>query len=102
MASEPLPQDMRDLLIRLDQTVKDGFAEIRRANSDLRNDHRELTTRVDALEHWKIGIEGQIKGATKISTVLKSALAVAALLLTVLGYQVFLKPVHPVVETATN
>ncbi|RYE92856.1 MAG: hypothetical protein EOO77_46220, partial [Oxalobacteraceae bacterium] len=94
--ADPLPQDMRDLLIRLDQRVQDGFADVRikldamdkRADSIeqrvvtlerdtanrpfLINQHNQMLGDVDSLKTWRTTSTAQIVGASKMASWVKA------------------------------
>ncbi len=84
--------EMRDLLIRLDQRVDDGFRNLldRHDATDRRQDGHE--TRIRALEEWRIAIKGGVQGAGiswKIGSALVGALIGA---LSVIGFQLAVVP----------
>lgn len=112
MPSDPLPQDMRDLLIRLDQRVQDGFADVRikldamdkRADSIeqrvmkleqdtanrpfLINQHNQMINDVDSLKTWRTESTAQIAGATKMASWVKAGSLAIIAVLGYFGYQI--------------
>ncbi len=128
--TEPLPQDMRDLLIRLDQRVADGFADVRlkldamdkradsieqrvvaieRDNANrpfLINQHVEMLKDVDELKDWRTRSTTQIDSAVKTGKFIWTAVGVVGLMLGYVGYKVEVAPdpavlTHKSVETLT-
>ncbi|KQM20192.1 hypothetical protein ASE73_07675 [Sphingomonas sp. Leaf24] len=96
-----IPQDMRDLLIRLDQRVDDGFksmndkldAQSRRADS--------LESRVRDLEVWRSEMQGSAKGLSTGYKVLTAAAGALFGVLGMLGVQNVL-PHKPVAKVETT
>ena len=128
--TEPLPQDMRDLLIRLDQRVADGFDGVRQKLDamDKRADnienrvasvereiadrphliaqHQNLLVRVDDLEDSRTKQAAALDGATKVGKFLWTSMGAVALVLGYIGYKVEVAPdpavmTHKSVETLT-
>ena len=124
--SDPLPQDMRDLLIRLDQRVQDGFEsvgkkleqmDVRFNNLEQRvvtlerdtanrpfliGQHQTMLNEVAELNKWRTSSEGQIKGAAKMGGWMKAGVGVILAMVAYLGYQVEVAPQpqahHPTTE----
>lgn len=93
--SEPMiPQDMRDLLIRLDQRVNDGFAAMNRRLDSYDRRADKIDDRVSALEDAEIKRAGELAGAQKLGGYLKVAVSVLIAVVGYLGYQVELAPRH--------
>lgn len=108
---DPLPQDMRDLLVRLDQRVADGFTDMRakldlmdkRADSleqrvvtlerDTANrpflitQHNQMLNDVSTLKDWRLKTDAQIDGATKMAGWIKGAGVGLIAILGYFGYQ---------------
>lgn len=107
MAGTPpsIPQDMRDLLIRLDQRVDDGFKSMnekldamnRRADGlDQRTEGIE--TRVRTLETWRSEVQGGAKGiglGWKVGSAIFGAIAG---ILAWLGVQNVVAPTKPLAK----
>lgn len=117
---------MRDLLIRLDQRVADGFETISRDFSQVRDDvdrvkvrvsdierelgdrpllkeqFKEVVSRVDDLEEWK----SEARGALKLGGFLKVAIGIAIAALAYLGWRVELAPTQappsPIVQAVAK
>lgn len=107
-----LPQDMRDLLIRLDTKV-DGITNTlarmdRRADDHehristietelatrpiLIKQHEEMIDRVDDLETWRTKAEGQVEGASKMGRAIWAIGAALFLALGYIGYEINVDP----------
>lgn len=122
--ADPLPQDMRDLLVRLDQRVQDGFESVNKKleQMDVRfnnleqrvvtlerdtanrpfliGQHQTMLSDVNDLKNWRTSTEGQIAGAAKMGGWMKAGVAAILAVLAYLGYQVEVAPPphHPSVE----
>lgn len=79
-----IPQDMRDLLIRLDQRVDDGFKSMNEKLDAMNRRADSLENRVRDLEVWRSEIQGGAKGISfgwKVGSALAGALGGIAVLL---------------------
>jgi hypothetical protein len=68
-------QEMRDLLIRLDQRVGDGFAHLTAKLDAMELKHEGHEQRLRSLEHWRTEVRGGAKGigfGWKVVSVLSS------------------------------
>lgn len=84
--------ESRDLLIRLDQRVSDGFANINNRLDAYDRRADALDRRVDALEDAEIKRAGELAGAQKLGSYLKYAVTGLIAVVGYLGYQVELAP----------
>lgn len=87
-----IPQDMRDLLVRLDQRVTDGFAAINARLDSYDRRAENIDARVSALEAGEIKRAGELAGAQKLGGYLKIAVTALIAVVSYLGWQVELKP----------
>lgn len=94
MVDTGIPQDMRDLLIRLDQRVTDGFAAINARLDSYDRRAETLDNRVSALETAEVKRAGELAGAQKLGGYLKIAVSALIAVVGYLGYQVELAPRH--------
>lgn len=93
---------MRDILIRLDQRVDDGFRNINSKLDDMnrRADGHEI--RIRSLEDWRTEVRGGAKGIT-IGWKLGSALVGAfAGILGYMGFQLAVVPKKGTIKTETS
>ncbi|MCC4257018.1 MULTISPECIES: hypothetical protein [Sphingobium] len=102
MTTTKQDQEMRDLLIRLDQRVDDGFRSINSKLDDMnrRADGHEL--RIRSLEDWRTEVRGGAKGITlgwKVGSALVGALAG---ILGYMGVQLAVVKKAPVVKSETT
>lgn len=96
-----IPRDMRDLLIRLDQRVTDGFASVNQRLDSFDRRAETLDTRVTALETAEVKRAGELQGAQKLGGYLKVAVSVLIAVVGYLGYQVELAPRHDTITAKT-
>jgi len=96
MVDTVIPQDMRDLLIRLDQRVTDGFAAINARLDGYDRRAENIDVRVSALEAGEIKRAGELAGAQKLGGYLKVAVSALMAVVCYLGWQVELRPSHEV------
>lgn len=87
----PVDQEMRDLLIRLDQRVDDGFRNINQKLDDMNRRADGHETRIRTLEDWRSEMQGGAKGIG-LGWKVFSAIAGA---LSVLGLQAVILPKKP-------
>ncbi len=87
-----IPQDMRDLLIRLDQRVTDGFATINQRLDAFDRRAENLDARVQALEAAEVKRAGELAGAQRLGSYLKIAVTALVAVVGYLGYQIELAP----------
>lgn len=90
--ADQFPAEWRDLLVRLDQRVSDGFAHINNRLDAYDRRADALDRRVDALEDAEIKRSGEIAGAQKLGSYLKIAVTGLIGVVGYLGYQVELAP----------
>jgi hypothetical protein len=76
--SDPIDQEMRDLLIRLDQKVSDGFQSITQQIASIDSRVLRHDTRIDELERWKISSESSTKSYFTIGKIIWSIVAAIA------------------------
>lgn len=101
MVESSIPQDMRDLLVRLDQRVTDGFATINQRLDSYDRRADKIDDRVSALEDAEIKRAGELAGAQKLGGYLKVAVSVLIAVVGYLGYQVELAPRHDTITAKT-
>jgi len=131
MAYPPLPGndgfgiEMRDLLIRLDQKVEDGLADIKQDFTEIRREQDAIKTRVGTIESElgnrplliqqhtevmkdvselklaRLTSEARLDGAKTATRFLWSALALVVSVLGYVGYRVEIAP-QPVTATHTT
>ncbi|WP_293965979.1 hypothetical protein [Sphingomonas sp.] len=92
MADPAIPQDMRDLLIRLDQRVTDGFATINQRLDAFDRRAENLDARVTKLETAEVKRAGELAGAQRLGSYLKIAVTALVAVVGYLGYQIELAP----------
>jgi hypothetical protein len=100
MAGAPpsIPQDMRDLLIRLDQRVDDGFKSMNDKLDAMNRRADGLETRVRDLEVWRSEVQGGAKGiglGWKVGSVI---VGVVIGFLGMLGLQLAVAPSKPIAK----
>ncbi|WP_140419446.1 hypothetical protein [Sphingobium sp. Z007] len=97
-----MDQEMRDLLIRLDQRVDDGFKNINAKLDEMNRRADGHETRIRSLEDWRTEVRGNAKGITvgwKVGSILVGALAG---IVGYMGFQVALVPKKAEVKTETT
>jgi len=104
MAGAPpsIPQDMRDLLIRLDQRVDDGFKSMNDKLDAMNRRADGLETRVRDLEVWRSEVQGGAKGiglGWKVGSAIIGAVAGVLALLGIQTASDTSKPVAKQTET---
>jgi hypothetical protein len=82
-----IPQDMRDLLIRLDQRVDDGFKSMNEKLDAMNRRADSLEHRVRDLEVWRSEVQGGAKGIGLGYKVLTAATGALIGALALLGIQ---------------
>lgn len=90
--------EARDLLIRLDQRVGDGFAAINQRLDAYDRRAADLDRRVDALEDAEIKRAGELAGAQRLGSWLKVVVTALVGVVGYLGYQVEIAPQPSMVE----
>lgn len=90
--------EARDLLIRLDQRVSDGFAAINQRLDAYDRRAADLDRRVDALEDAEIKRAGELAGAQRLGSWLKVVVTALVGVVGYLGYQIELAPQPSMVE----
>lgn len=96
--TDPFPLEARDLLIRLDQRVGDGFAAINQRLDAYDRRAADLDRRVDALEDAEIKRAGELAGAQRLGSWLKVVVTALVGVVGYLGYQIELAPQSSMVE----
>ncbi len=96
--TDPFPLEARDLLIRLDQRVGDGFAAINQRLDAYDRRAADLDRRVDALEDAEIKRAGELAGAQRLGSWLKVVVTALVGVVGYLGYQIELAPQASMVE----
>ena len=79
-----IPQDMRDLLIRLDQRVDDGFKNMNDKLDAMNRRADGIDSRVRDLEVWRSEVQGGAKGISlgwKVGSAIIGAISGVALIL---------------------
>lgn len=100
--SPSIPQDMRDLLIRLDQRVDDGFKNMNDKLDAINRRADGIDGRVRTLEDWRSEVQGGAKGiglGWKVSTALIGAVLG---ILGYLGVHTAMMPAKQVVQDETT
>ncbi len=82
-----IPQDMRDLLIRLDQRVDDGFKNMNDKLDAMNRRADSIDGRVRDLEVWRSEVQGGAKGIGMGYKVLTAATGALFGVLALLGIQ---------------
>jgi len=103
MAGAPpsIPQDMRDLLIRLDQRVDDGFKNMNDKLDAMNRRADGLETRVRDLEVWRSEVQGGAKGIGLGWKVGSAFLGAVGGILAMIGVQSATTPEKPAKQTET-
>lgn len=102
MTTTKADQDMRDLLIRLDQRVDDGFRNINAKLDDMnrRADGHEL--RIRSLEDWRTEVLGGAKGITLSWKVGSALFGAFAGILGYMGFQLAVVPKKAQIKSETT
>lgn len=88
MTTPKADQEMRDLLIRLDQRVGDGFHNINAKLDEMNRRADGHETRIQSLEHWRTEVKGGAKGLTLGGKLLSGFIGAAITIVTFLGLSV--------------
>ena len=98
-------KEMRDLLIRLDQRVDDGFRNLFAKIDEMNRRQDGHETRIRSLEDWRTEVNGGVRGIS-VSWKIGSALIGAVLgIIGVIGFQLAVVPSDtpaPAPSTAIN
>ena len=96
-----IPLEMRDLLVRLDQRVTDGFDRINHRLDAFDRRAENLDARINALETAEVKRAGELAGAQKLGGYLKVIVGGLVAVVGYLGYQVELAPQHDTITAKT-
>lgn len=100
-----IPTDMRDLLIRLDQRVDDGFRNINTKLDEMNRRADGHEVRIRSLEDWRTEVKGNTKGLINAATIVKGVVAFIIGALGMFGLQIAIQNKHEldtkVVKTET-
>lgn len=91
----PIDQDTRDLIIRLDETVKGGFQHINQKLDAMERKHEGHETRLRSLEDWRTGFRGGVVGVGLAGKALSALVGAAIVVVGYFGFHLAVTPKTP-------
>jgi hypothetical protein len=97
-----IDQETRDLIIRLDESVKSGFAHLNEKFDKIERKTDGHETRIRSLEDWRTGFRGGVVGVGLAGKAVSGLVGAAIVVVGYMGFQIAVTPKAPPLSPKTE